>query len=142
MTRTIPIILLCLFSAGLGCHVSHPRAATRAEAEGIGGRVGFETGTARLESPWKKYLADRAALLKQHRKVTVILEGHADRRGSEEYNLALGDRRARKVKWELVQDGIDPSRIVVVSFGEGRPVQEGQTPSAHRANRRVEIVVK
>ena len=70
---------------------------------------------------------------------TVTVEGHADERGSEEYNLALGERRASAVKQYLVDLGVPSSRLRTVSFGEAKPAVVGHDESAWRYNRRVEF---
>jgi peptidoglycan-associated lipoprotein len=72
---------------------------------------------------------------------TIILEGHTDERGSEEYNLALGESRANAAKQYLVDLGASPSRMLTVSFGEGSPAVQGHDESAWRWNRRVEFKV-
>jgi peptidoglycan-associated lipoprotein len=72
---------------------------------------------------------------------TVTLEGHTDERGSEEYNLALGERRANAAKQYLVDLGVPDSRMITVSFGEGSPAVQGHDESAWRWNRRVEFKV-
>ncbi len=70
---------------------------------------------------------------------TVVLEGHCDERGSEEYNLALGERRANSVKQYLVDSGVSGARIDTVSFGESKPAVQGHDESAWKWNRRVEF---
>jgi peptidoglycan-associated lipoprotein len=72
---------------------------------------------------------------------TVTVEGHCDERGSEEYNLALGERRANAAKRYLVDLGVPSSKLVTVSFGEDRPAVQGHDESAWRYNRRAEFVV-
>jgi len=72
----------------------------------------------------------------------VRLEGHADERGTREYNLALGERRANGILNYLIVNGASRSQIEVVSYGEERPAQSGQTESAYGRNRRVEIVAR
>jgi peptidoglycan-associated lipoprotein len=79
-------------------------------------------------------------LLSSNPEVTVILEGHADERGTREYNLALGERRANAVQQLLVLQGVAQSQIQVISFGEERPVALGHDGEAWRLNRRVEIL--
>ena len=69
----------------------------------------------------------------------VRLEGHADERGTREYNLALGERRANSIRDYLVVNGASQSQIETVSYGEERPASQGQTDQAYRMNRRVEI---
>lgn len=72
----------------------------------------------------------------------IRLEGHADERGTREYNLALGERRANGILNYLIVNGASRSQIEVVSYGEERPAQSGQTESAYARNRRVEIVAR
>lgn len=69
----------------------------------------------------------------------TTLEGHADERGSREYNLALGEQRARAVKQQLVEWGVDPAQLITVSYGEERPAVAGHDQEAWRLNRRVEF---
>jgi peptidoglycan-associated lipoprotein len=72
---------------------------------------------------------------------TITLEGHTDERGSEEYNLALGERRANAAMQYLVDLGVPTGRMITVSFGEGSPAVQGHDESAWRWNRRVEFKV-
>jgi len=71
--------------------------------------------------------------------VQAVLEGHCDERGSSEYNMALGERRAKAVRDALIVSGVSASRIKVVSFGEEKPAAEGQNETAWAQNRRVEL---
>ena len=80
-----------------------------------------------------------AQSLVQHPDTKVVLEGHTDERGTREYNIALGERRARAVSQLMQLQGVAQSQIDVVSFGEERPVALGHDESAWRLNRRVEI---
>lgn len=86
-------------------------------------------------------LQAKLPILREDAALRIRVEGHADERGSIEYNLALGLRRAQSVKDYLVGFGIDPSRITVESFGEDRPLDPGTTESAYARNRRAEFVV-
>ncbi|MDK9700573.1 MAG: peptidoglycan-associated lipoprotein Pal [bacterium] len=83
-----------------------------------------------------------AALYKKYPNWRVALEGHADERGTNEYNLALGDRRAQSVKKYLTDFGIDAGRISTISFGEERPVAKGTGEQSWSKNRRVEFNTK
>lgn len=85
-------------------------------------------------------IAAHARLLSGNPEVSVILEGHADERGTREYNLALGERRANAVQQLLLLQGVAQSQIQVISFGEERPVALGHDEEAWRLNRRVEIL--
>lgn len=73
---------------------------------------------------------------------TIIIEGHCDERGTTEYNLALGDRRAERAKSFLVNLGVDPSRITTISYGEERPVAIGHNEAAWAKNRRAHFLIK
>ncbi|SME90270.1 peptidoglycan-associated lipoprotein Pal [Pseudobacteriovorax antillogorgiicola] len=86
-------------------------------------------------------LSQLADYLKNNTAAVVQVEGHADERGSIEYNLALGQRRAQSVKNYLVELGIDPSRLPTMSYGEERPAVEGSDEGAWEKNRRAEFVL-
>lgn len=86
-------------------------------------------------------LDSQAAWLQQFPNVRVTVEGHADERGTREYNLGLGERRANAAKNYLVSRGIDPSRITVISYGKERPVALGSDEASWARNRRAVTVV-
>jgi peptidoglycan-associated lipoprotein len=94
-----------------------------------------------LSNEARTILQGDAEWLKGHPSVVVQIEGHCDERGSLEYNLALGEKRANSVKAYLQQLGIDASRLSTVSLGEERPVDSGHTEEAWSKNRRNEFVV-
>ncbi|MFB3901932.1 MAG: OmpA family protein [Acidobacteriota bacterium] len=77
----------------------------------------------------------------QNRSVGVILEGHTDERGTAEYNLALGDKRAQVVRAYMISHGVDPSRLITISLGEERPFDLRATEDAYALNRRVHFVL-
>lgn len=79
--------------------------------------------------------------LPQNRGLRFVIQGHTDQRGSEEYNLALGDRRAQVVREYLIANGINSARIMAVSLGEERPFVQGDTEEAHALNRRAHFVL-
>lgn len=81
-------------------------------------------------------LDDKAAYLREHSGVRVLVEGHCDERGSNEYNLALGDRRANSAKNYLVRSGVAASRITTISYGEEQPLCMQQNESCWYRNRR------
>jgi peptidoglycan-associated lipoprotein len=83
-----------------------------------------------------------AAWLQAHRATSVMVEGHCDERGTVEYNLALGERRANAARDYLVSLGVDGSRLTVVSYGKERPVDPGHTEAAWARNRRVHLAVR
>jgi len=80
-----------------------------------------------------------AQWIKKNPHFQIRLEGHCDERGTEEYNVGLGDRRARSVKKQLVYLGVDPARLIPISFGEMRPAEKGHDEYAWSKNRRVEL---
>jgi peptidoglycan-associated lipoprotein len=81
-----------------------------------------------------------ATFLRQQGAVRITIEGHADERGSQEYNLGLGDRRANAAKSSLVQQGIAENRINTITFGEERPVCREQSEDCYQRNRRAHFV--
>lgn len=93
-----------------------------------------------VEPQDRDLLAAHAAYLAAHPAVSVKLEGHADERGSREYNIGLGDRRNRAVKRLLELQGVSPDQISMVSYGEEKPAVEGHDESAWSLNRRVELI--
>lgn len=102
----------------------------------VGDRVFFGFDQYSLSSEAQATLRDQAAWLRQYPDRTLILEGHADERGTREYNLALAERRANSVKDYLVAQGVNPQRLRVVSFGKERPVCGESTDSCWSQNRR------
>ncbi|MFQ5642479.1 MAG: OmpA family protein [Thiogranum sp.] len=85
-------------------------------------------------------MAAHAAFLSANPDVKVNVEGHTDERGAREYNIGLGDQRARSVRRMLEFQGVSPMQITTVSFGEEKPAVEGHDESAWSMNRRVELV--
>lgn len=113
-------------------------AAARAT---IGEPVYFDFDKAELLPPAIAALNAKVPVLHSHSRVRIHIEGNADDRGSNEYNMALGQRRAASAKRYLVANGIDVSRIETVSYGEERPVCRAETESCWHQNRRDEFVI-
>jgi peptidoglycan-associated lipoprotein len=107
----------------------------------VGDRVFFEFNASDLTSEARATLDRQAAWLKKYSSVDVTIEGHCDERGTREYNLALGDRRATAVKNYLVADGVSASRVKTISYGKERPAVLGHNESAWAQNRRGVTVV-
>ena len=105
-------------------------------ADGVPDRVFFATNESVLTTASRDTLRKQAAWLRKNPGVNVVVEGHADERGTREYNLALGERRANAAKDYLMTYGISSSRISVLSYGKERPVDSGSTPLAWSKNRR------
>jgi peptidoglycan-associated lipoprotein len=97
----------------------------------------FDQSTIRAE--YREVLNGHAAYLAANPGARIVLEGHADERGTREYNMALGERRGNSVSRYLVVQGVSVDAIEVVSFGEERPVNEGHDEASWSENRRVEI---
>lgn len=108
----------------------------------VGDRVLFDTDSSDVSQQGRSVLEHQAAWLAQYSNVNILIEGHADERGTREYNLALGERRANSVKSYLQTLGVDASRLSTVSYGKERPAVEGSDESAWSQNRRGVAVVQ
>jgi len=104
-------------------------------------RIFFDTDQYNVDDQDRATLDAQAAWLQRNGNVRVTIEGHADERGTREYNLALGERRANAAKNYLQSRGIDPSRMTVISYGKERPAALGSDESAYAQNRRSVTVV-
>ena len=104
--------------------------------------IHFEFDRSRLLPEAQDILKKKAAWLRDNPDVSVIIEGHCDERGTNEYNLALGDRRAQSTKTFLVDLGIEDARMTTISYGEERPMDTGHNQEAWSKNRRVHFVIK
>lgn len=152
---------------GLGCGVNKPPVGdpadgrggnpTGGEQGGAGGGAGdrgdVEAGDARglktiyfdfdkynLRDDARRQLDANADILRNNSDMNIVIEGHCDERGTDEYNLALGERRAQAAREYLVRLGIDASRVNVISYGEERPVAPGHDEESWALNRRGEFV--
>ena len=105
-------------------------------ASGVPDRVFFATNKTSLTTKSRETLRKQATYLRKNKKLNVTIEGHADERGTREYNLALGERRANSAKDYLMTYGISGKRISVISYGKERPVNTASTPLAWSQNRR------
>ena len=102
--------------------------------------VYFPLDSVEISDEDRDTISAHARLLSGNPDLAVVLEGHADERGTREYNLALGERRAKAVEQLLVLQGVGQNQIQVISFGEERPVALGHDEEAWRLNRRVEFL--
>ena len=105
-------------------------------ASGVPDRVFFATNKSSLTTASRATLRKQATFLRKNKKLNVTIEGHADERGTREYNLALGERRANAAKDYLMTYGISGKRISVISYGKEKPVNAASTPLAWSQNRR------
>jgi peptidoglycan-associated lipoprotein len=106
-----------------------------------GDRIFFDFDQYNVDSADMATLQNQAQWMQRNPAVRVTLEGHADERGTRDYNIALGERRANAAKNYLASLGIDPSRISVISYGKERPAELGSTEAAYAKNRRAVTVV-
>ncbi len=116
------------------------REAARAR-EIIETRIHFDFDKSNIRPDAEQILQEKVGVLRANPNVRIRIEGHADERGSVEYNLALGQRRAESAKGFLVGFGLDPSRFETTSFGESRPVVDESNEEAWAENRRDEFVI-
>ena len=105
-------------------------------ASGVPDRVFFATNESVLTTASRDTLRKQATWLRENSGINVVLEGHADERGTREYNLALGERRANAAKDYLMTYGVSANRISVISYGKERPVDSGSNPLSWSKNRR------
>jgi peptidoglycan-associated lipoprotein len=162
VTRTI--LMLCLAASLAACSRSNPNyglnaavtgAGNGADGEGgpvtpgsarefaarVGDTVYFDTDRVTLSPEAQQTLVGQAQWLNQYPQYRIIAEGHADERGTREYNIALGAQRADGVKHFLTTRGIDPRRVKTVSYGKERPVAVCANISCWSKNRRVVTVL-
>ena len=109
-------------------------------ATGVKDRVFFATNKSTLTTASRDTLRKQAAWMRKKKDLTFTIEGHADERGTREYNLALGERRANAAKDYLMTYGISGGRLSVISYGKERPVNSGSDPLAWSQNRRAVTV--
>jgi peptidoglycan-associated lipoprotein len=120
-----------------------PTPGSRADfvAQAGSDTVHFVTDSSDLDPEAQSILAKQAQWLAKYPNVRVTVEGHCDERGTREYNLALGDRRANSAKNFLVNSGVNAARISVISYGKERPIATGSNEEAWAQNRRAVTVV-
>ena len=119
-------------------------AAAKAEADKlaeVGNTVYFDFDSSELSDNAQMTLNRQAAFLNVNPTLVIVVEGHADERGTREYNLALADRRATAVRDYLLAKGLNSARVRTVSYGKERPAAEGSTESVWEKNRRAATVL-
>lgn len=102
--------------------------------------VHFKLDSSVIDGDARKTLTDNAGWVKSHSSLTIQIEGHCDSRGSVEYNLALGERRAKAVKDYLVSLGVDSKHLTIISYGKEKPIEAGESEEAWSKNRRANFV--
>ncbi|WP_201525943.1 peptidoglycan-associated lipoprotein Pal [Psychrobacter frigidicola] len=109
------------------------------DADNLQAVVYFDFDSSEITSPSADVLSQHASLLSSNPAASVLVAGHTDERGSREYNIALGERRAQSVSNYLAAQGVAANNISVISYGEERPVAAGTTKEAYAQNRRAEL---
>ena len=127
-------------AGGLGSRNIVPGSQQDLEAS-AGDRIFFAFDRSDISPEAQQILSRQADWLRRYPNVTVTIEGHCDERGTREYNLALGERRAQAAKNVLVASGIPAARISTISYGKERPAVVGSTEEAYAQNRRAVTVV-
>lgn len=105
----------------------------------LGNIIHFDFDSFEIKPEYRPLLQTKAELLKKYPNVTIVIEGFCDERGTEEYNLALGERRARAAYEFLILLGVAPERLSIVSFGEENPIDPAHNETAWEMNRRVQF---
>ena len=127
-------------SAGTGTTTAKRPLSTILTVD-VGDRVFFDFDKYSLKAKARQTLERQATFLKNNAGVKVVLQGHADERGTREYNLALGERRANSAKEYLIALGVNPNRITIISYGKERPAVAGSNEAAWSQNRRAVTVI-
>ncbi len=104
-------------------------------------KIFFDFNRSEIKPEYREVLARKADVMNEFPEISIRTEGHCDERGTVEYNLALGERRAQAAKDYLVNAGIDPDRVNTISYGEERPAVEGSGEEVWAQNRRDEFVL-
>lgn len=136
LTATIALAMM----AGVACQKKGPKTSSVVEVEDINlEMIHFDFDKYNIKPQYQQVLERHAGWLKENPSVNVIIEGNTDEWGTEEYNLALGERRAVAAKNYLTNLGVSPDRLSTISYGESRPIDPAHNPTAWAMNRRDEF---
>jgi peptidoglycan-associated lipoprotein len=129
--------------AGVGGSASNATPGSEEDlVQAVGDRIFFATDQSTLSDDARATLDRQAAWLQRYPTVSVVIVGNCDERGTEEYNLALGQRRANADREYLVAHGLDPARIRLISYGKDRPTDPSSAPEAWAKNRNAITMVQ
>jgi len=132
--------------ASVSSSTGSPGATASADAQylvqNVGDRVFFQTDQSNLNGSARATLRNQAQWLSQNGSVNLIIEGHADERGTRDYNLALGARRANAVRDFLISEGVNGSRLQTISYGKERPVSLCSEEACWSKNRRAVATIR
>lgn len=126
---------------GVGSTGNYAKGSPEEFVSNVGDRVFFDFDKYNVSAEGRATLDKQAAWLKANQAAVVTIEGHCDERGTREYNLALGERRAHSAKDYLVSQGVAASRVKTISYGKERPVALGHDEGAWKQNRRAVTVI-
>jgi peptidoglycan-associated lipoprotein len=143
--KIVPALIVLATLSACSSHVSKKHEAPNYMQEFkeiVGDRVYFGLNEYDLNPAAKTTLASQAKWLNEHPSFSVLIEGHCDERGTREYNIALGAKRAEAVKNFLVDKNLDEGRISTLSYGKERPAVIGNTEDAYSKNRRSVVNIK
>ena len=138
-------VAFCAIMLLSGCSSSNKRSNEASKIyqleNNIGDRVFFALAKDNLSEEAKTTLKKQAEWLNTNTTFNIVVEGHCDERGTREYNIALGERRAHRVKYFLAKNGVNSSRIETVSYGKERPAVIGSNEDAWSHNRRAVVSI-
>jgi peptidoglycan-associated lipoprotein len=138
-------VAFCAIMLLSGCSSSNKRSNEASKIyqfeNNIGDRVFFALAKDNLSEEAKTTLKKQAEWLNTNTTFNIVVEGHCDERGTREYNIALGERRAHRVKYFLAKNGVNSSRIETVSYGKERPAVIGSNEDAWSQNRRAVVYI-
>lgn len=139
----VALLLLAGCSSGSGSGPYFDHNAHLVEFENsVGDRVFFSLNSYSLSDEAKATLDRQAKWLMNHDRFTITVSGHCDEKGTREYNIALGERRAESVRKYLVEQGVEASRIETISYGKERPAVIGNNEAAWAKNRRAVTAIR
>ncbi len=124
-----------------GGGVAQPGSPEHFRQNVVSDTINFDLDQYDIDARARQILDSQAQWLTQYQNTRITLEGHADERGTREYNLALGDRRANAAKNYLAARGVSPSRITTISYGKERPIALGSDEASWAQNRRAVTIV-
>lgn len=134
------LILGCLCLTGCGkkavANVPEEEYLKASEIGALAEPIRFDFDSSVIKPEYECLLKHKAHVLKENSKIAIVVEGNCDERGTKAYNKALGERRAKAVESFLVQEGVDPAKIKIVSLGEENPAAEGHSEDVYQLNRR------
>lgn len=136
------VALGVFLSLGAACSKKGPSSSVTTETTSALKRIHFDFDQYNIRGDAASILKENASWMKDHSKQRIIVEGHCDERGTNEYNMALGERRAKAARDYLINLGVSAANLETVSFGEEKPLDPGHNEAAWSMNRRDEFVLR